>query len=202
MQIHSDDSILIIGKKKVGKSTLAKILINMITSPLWIFDYCYDYSRFKPRCQVYYNMKYGNINEAITFMKRAYHHRNCFILFDESDNYFTAKNTFLTQFMTTCRNWGIGYIAICKRTKAILPSVRASINYIYAFRITQPEDISYLEDWLEYPKGYLKFLMGLKQGEFIIFDVDNTHDENGNPYHSPKLVYPIDYIRKVEKGNT
>lgn len=201
MRFTSDDAILIIGKRKTGKSTLAKILIGLITSELWIFDYCFDYSRFKAKCRVYYNIKYGDAGEAATFMRRAYHRRNCFIIFDEADNYFTPGNTFLTRFMTTCRNWGIGFIAICKRTKAILPSVRASINYIIAFRITMPEDIKYLEEWLEYPSGYLKFLMGLQLGEFVVFDVDNAHDENGQPQHSKKMQYPQEYVKRVEQGN-
>ena len=197
MLIRADDQIALIGKKMTGKSTLAKILIDQITErPLWIYDYCFDYSRFKDQCEVYYNMKYGEVSEAETFMRAAYRRRNCFCIFDEVDNYFKISNKFLVRFTTTCRNFGIGYIAIGKRAKAFWPDVRAQISTIYAFQLTSPEDIEYLEKWLEYPNGYLNVLRTLEQGEFIIFDVNHTHTPDGKPYHSKIMSYPAEYVKK------
>jgi hypothetical protein len=173
MKIKSDDWIYVTGKAKYGKTTWIRAHIAHIpANRLFILDYNgNDYTEFIPRAQVWV-VRTGTKEEIAQFAGITYRRGNCFCVYSESDGYFDTDNPSLNMVVRTGRNRGIGAMVDGKRPMSVKPPFRTRFNYLVLFHTDLPEDIEYLEKWAGQPKGAFLMLRTLKQGEFIVVNLD------------------------------
>jgi len=172
LEIKSTDWIFVTGKAGVGKTYLINALIPEIKRKIYIFDYNQtDYIQHVRRAEIWQNQT-GRVSEFEQFLKLVYGKGNCFVILEEADTYLRNPSPFVTQFVNTARNRGIGAIVTGKRAKSIPPIFRTRFNHLLLFRSTLPDDIEYLEDWAGTGKGSLELLRNLKTGEFIGINLD------------------------------
>lgn len=184
MRIRSTDYIAVTGKAFAGKTYWIRAHIKRIPKDrLKIIDYnCNDYQDFKRAGVEVLSFVSGNTEDIDRFIWRQYQKGNIFLVCEESDNYLSQPSQAATRFVNTGRNRGCGAIMNFKRAKSVKPQFRTRFNSIVAFQSTLPEDIRYLEDWAGLNKGTLEHLRKLKQGEYVVIDLDNqTIDE-------PKII--------------
>jgi len=175
MRVKSNDFIAVTGKANAGKTYWIREHIRRIPpNRLRIIDYnCNDYQDFRRAGVDTLNFASGDNADIDRFMGKAFREGNIFLICEESDNYLANPSITATRFVNTGRNRGCGAIMNFKRAKNVKPQFRTRFNQIVAFQSTLSDDIRYLEEWAGIERGGLDSLRRLRQGEYIIIDLDS-----------------------------
>jgi hypothetical protein len=175
MKFDARDWDFVTGKAFSGKTYFIRAHIAAIpaTRKVYVYDMTQEYLDLakKPNIDVW-PVQTGLIQEFENFLQIPYRRGNCTVVCSEADNYLNKDSPGIKQFVTTGRNRGIGAIVDCKRPKGVMPQYRVRFNDLVMFQTNLPESIEYLEDWCGTGRGSLEILRTLKQGEYIICDLD------------------------------
>jgi hypothetical protein len=175
MKFDARDWDFVTGKAFAGKTYFIRAHIDAIPKkrPVYIYDMTHEYKDLAKRSNInVWLVKTGLIREFEEFIEIPFNRGNCTVVLSESDNYLNKDSPAIKQFVTTGRNRGIGAIVDCKRPKGVMPQYRVRFNDLVMFQTNLPESIEYLEDWCGTGRGSLEILRTLKQGEYIICDLD------------------------------
>ena len=175
MKFEARDWDFVTGKAFSGKTYFIRAHIAAIppNRHVYIYDMTHEYADLASSKSVdVWLVKTGLIQEFEQFIEIPYNEGNCTVVLSESDNYLNKDSPVIKQFVTTGRNRGIGAIVDCKRPKGVMPQYRVRFNDLVMFQTNLPESIEYLEDWCGTGRGSLDILRTLKQGEYIICDLD------------------------------
>jgi len=174
MLIKSDDWIFVTGQAGSGKTFWMKEHIKKFPpGTCYIYDFnSNDYQEFKN--QYVWSVQQASEEEFEDYLKIIYGKGNCFCIMDESDNYLQFPSRFISQFVNTARNRGIGAIVNAKRSMAIRPVYRNRFTHLVLFRCIIPEDIDYLEKWSGTGRGSLQLLKNLDVGQHVIVDLQKS----------------------------
>jgi hypothetical protein len=181
MKFNRESWIFVTGQAGSGKTYWIKEHIkHMPKGSCCIYDFNRnDYQEFSIK-QNYWQVQTGSQTETEDFMNLVYAHGNTFCVFDEADNYFLYPSEEIRKFVNTARNRGIGAMVNAKRAKAIQPVYRNRFTHLILFRVSMPEDIRYLEQWVGCEKGRLDILRNLGVGQHIEVDLmKNTIETKG-----------------------
>ncbi|MCW1300831.1 MAG: ATP-binding protein [Candidatus Parvarchaeota archaeon] len=158
--INRTTTILIIGKKNSGKTTLAKYLVKSLNYDFLIIDIIGNWKEFKqqydyllvdpsiPDPRIWkYAMRYGK-----------------FVIIDEADRH--KFDWELEHFYNISRNFGCGWLAIARRMKDLPPIVRTNSDFTFIGKTYHETDFKpILEDYYISENE----IRNLKDFEFLVF---------------------------------
>ena len=175
MKFDARDWDFVTGKAFSGKTFFIRAHIAAIPTnrKVYVYDMTHEYRDLAKKKNIdVWLVKTGLPDEFEEFLQIPFNRGNCTVVLSEADNYLNKDSPVIKQFVTTGRNRGIGAIVDCKRPKGVMPQYRVRFNDLVMFQTNLPESIEYLEDWCGTGRGSLEVLRTLKQGEFIICDLD------------------------------
>jgi hypothetical protein len=175
MQLNSRDWVAVTGKAFSGKTYFIRAHVDAVppSRKIYIYDFTHEYQDLAKKKNVdVWLVKTGLQNEFEEFIQIPYNRGNCTVVLSEADNYLNKDSPVIKAFVSTGRNRGIGCITDMKRPKGIMPQYRVRYNDLVMFQTNLPESIEYLEEWSGTGRGSLEILRTLKQGEFVICDLD------------------------------
>ncbi len=176
MEIQSDNSIVVLGKRGSGKTTLIRYLINIAISNhihIAILDIVGNYIQFKGIKNVdYYLVQPHNANKLNKIFSEVYKNGNQMMVLDEADmyDYSLLKKDLFYSIINLGRNFGIGYIASARRTANIPKDFISNANYSFIFKHVLPQDLAVLREWFSEDEEIFK---NLDEHEFAIFKDGN-----------------------------
>ncbi len=165
IRIRNDDGILILGKRGSGKTTLAKFLYHKLNFPRTLILDCVGIWRGLGKNYILVNPQADDIDPIL---KKVMEKGNYFIFIDEADRY--PYSPMLSEMVNLGRNWGIGYLAIARRTANIHKDFMANANWTFIFQTTQERDIQHIINSYDVNPEQL---IELDKYEFLVIN-DNT----------------------------
>jgi hypothetical protein len=175
MKWDSQKWVFVTGKAFSGKTYFIRKHVEMIpkTRYTMIYDFTNEYADLAKKPNIgLWQVKRGTQEEIEDFLTLSYDRGNNTVILSESDNYLQFNSPVLLAFVTTGRNRGINAMVDAKRPMSVKPAYRGRFNYLVLFQTTLPNDIEYLAEWCGVKDESFEMLKTLKQGEFILVDVD------------------------------
>ena len=176
MEIQADNSIVTLGKRGSGKTTLIKYLIKLALNQnirVSILDIVGNYLEFKGQHNInYYLTQPHNATKINQIMLKIYNEGNQLVVLDESDmyDYSLLKKDLFYSIINLGRNYGIGYIASARRTANIPKDFIPNANYSFIFQHNLPQDLNILREWFSEDDNIFK---NLEKYEFAVFKEGN-----------------------------
>ena len=153
MEFNSDNSIVILGKRGSGKTTLIKYLIKKALSTgvkITILDIVGNYIYLKGDKRINYHIiNPHNAKQINSILLKVFNEGNQLLILDEADlyDYSVLKKDLFYSIINLGRNYGIGYIASARRTANIPKDFISNANYSFVFRHNLPQDLNVLREW-------------------------------------------------------
>ena len=125
LTLNPTSSILILGKKNSGKTTLAKYIINQFKFDYLIIDVIGNWKEYKKQYD------YLLVDPSIpspSIWKYAMR-KSKFTVIDEADRH--QFDWELEHFYNVSRNFGCGWLAIARRMKDLPPIVRTNADWTF-----------------------------------------------------------------------
>ena len=125
ISLNPTSSILILGKKNCGKTTLAKYLVNQFHFNYLIVDVIGNWIEYKKKYD-YLLVDPSIPNSSIWKYAMS---KGRFVVIDEADRH--RFDWMLEHFYNVSRNFGCGWLSIARRMKDLSPIVRTNADYTF-----------------------------------------------------------------------
>ena len=160
ISLNPTSSILILGKKNSGKTTLAKYLVDNSNFDFLIIDVIGNWKGFKNKYD-YILMDPSIPNPSIW----KYAMKNSkFVVIDEADRH--RFDWTLEHFYNVGRNFGCGWLAIARRMKDLSPIIRTNADYTFIGKTYHETDFKpILQDYYISESE----LRNIGEHEFLVF---------------------------------
>jgi energy-coupling factor transporter ATP-binding protein EcfA2 len=157
LEIRQDERVIIIGKSGSGKTTLLKYLVNTLSEEgkyhFVVLDVVGNLGDLAALPDVkYYAVnpyKGGEEDKIFEDIKEP-----CMVVLDEADQYYygPSHSSPMAQLVTIGRNYGVGFIAISRRTVDVARTgFLANQNWAFVFGTGSGRDMQTLSSWFGMP---------------------------------------------------
>ena len=164
IEVRTDDVIVIIGKRRSGKSIFFKHLLKPVSRRI-IWDYNHEhgdmgyiihYASQIPEewkrgiVHIVYQPYTKTLEEFESFLRICWLLNNYVLGIEEVERYATTHfmPTPLKKLIDVGRHKGIGIYATCRRVMRVNPDLPFNADHIFCFRQHRPQDIGYLKEWI------------------------------------------------------
>jgi len=150
-------NVLIVGRTRSGKTTLAKMLASRVKKKVVVFD-PYLSGGWPHRAIVY-----DNLEDVIAEIKKA--DESKLIIIDEAASFLERDMSWMGYLG---RHYGCSFIFIAQGYKAIPPPFREACDTVFVFMLNTRQVDMICEDWattFESPK---------KWGEYVLLSAEKT----------------------------
>lgn len=192
---NQNDSIVILGRRGSGKTSIAKFLIKILSDPEYnfrftILDIVGNLQEFEGAPNVQYYLIDPNDRDGVDMVvDMALKEGNQMVVLDEADRFRHYDTSKLSELVNIGRNFNVGYMTTARRTANIPKDYIVNSNWVVIFKHTWPEDIDRIIEWLNVDEGMIR---ALRPFEFIL-----VHDTEVIGKY--KLNLPEDFTVTSEK---
>ncbi len=189
-----DEDIVGVGKKKTGKSTVTKDIINLIPhTPWWLYDYSNQFSGYGTVVHKVQDLKYGQYVlqpwDKSYKTCQAYYNKinfemaNMVNIHDEIHQYVTKQGAYpeINTTVQSKRNEGISSIFLSTRPQSIPNFILDNNQHILAFPVNLRTSVEWLDEYL----GDLAWLL---------FPPDKRKKIRGVPMFNGQVLAPYSFI--------
>lgn len=142
INLNSTNSILILGKKNSGKTTIAKYIVDNVDFDFFIVDIIGNWKEYKSKYDYVLTDPSLKDNRIWKYAMS----KGKFVIIDEADRH--QNDWYLEHFYNVSRNYGCGYLAIARRMKDLSPIVRTNSDYTFIGKTYHETDFKpILEDY-------------------------------------------------------
>lgn len=190
--LRADDIIVVIGRRRAGKTTLVKKLLipQYVRSGIGVVidDHVGEYKL--PNFLITTNVKAVLYNKHVVLLdreasdewfadfmnmlKKRYKRTRwrTVVVVDEAYNHFERRKLPQpqAQLLRLGRHYGLGVVLITHRLYDLSPLVYKIANKIIIFRTTEPRELDFIRKYVGY--GAEEYVRKLLQYEYIVVDVD------------------------------
>lgn len=146
LQIRGDDIIVVLGKRRSGKSNLIAYLIQTLHLDFVILDVVGNLRFLKDQSNVVYYSVDPDNEEQLNQILRASAGKT--IIVDEADLYSWNRHNFLNRILQIGRNYGIGFWVSARRPANLSKNLLSNCDLALIFSYREPRDVEYLDSWL------------------------------------------------------
>jgi len=167
IRLEKTDTILILGKRGIGKTTLAKTLIDMNGQLNYlIIDILGNYSQYKNKYKVLNisPLETSKFDRALIFAMD----KQMFTVLDEVDRF--DYDSYLSYYVNIGRNYGTGWIAIARRPANLSKDFVTNADYTFLAKTTQRRDVEFITHSYDVS---VDELANLQEHEFLLFKHDD-----------------------------
>lgn len=166
LELNPTSSILILGKKNSGKTTLAKFIVDRLDYNYLIIDIVGNWKEYKSRYD-YMLVDPSIPNESIWKYAMS---KSKFAVIDEADRH--RFDWQLEHFYNVSRNFGCGWLAVARRMKDLPPIVRTNADFTFIGKTYHETDFHpILQDYYVQEEE----LRQVGEHEFLVFK-DNEYE--------------------------
>jgi energy-coupling factor transporter ATP-binding protein EcfA2 len=188
MPIESTDINIIIGKRRSGKSTLLKAIMES-TEPAFkqqtsqVLGEAKEFIKIDPLME--FNGQYIRYGDTIKYnevLKKMFKSKNEFIVTDEADGFFKNRQNLSTvqnEFINIGRHWGLGGLFITRRLAKLHTDLVSNANKLFIFKLWTKADLDYLRG--ADLGDFVPIVTGLEKYQFLGIDLDNNTYTVFNP---------------------
>jgi predicted AAA+ superfamily ATPase len=167
IRLERTDTVVILGKRGIGKTTLARALIMQNPGLRYlIVDVIGNYEDFKSKYEV---LRISPVERSKFDMAliRAMD-RGMFAVLDEVDRF--QYDHILSYYVNIGRNYGSGWIAIARRPANLSKDSITNANYTFIAKTTQKRDVEFIRASYDIDADDLA---ALGEHEFYLFHHDD-----------------------------
>jgi len=179
--IESTDIVVIAGKRRSGKTTLAKGITSSIESEF--LKNGVKIVTIDPLMEL--NGIYIRFGDRVTsnkILSECFKTKNIFLRIDEADGFFPNRVTlskYENEFIHIGRHWGLGGMFMTRRLARLHTDLVSQANKIFIFKLWNKADLDYLRG--SDLGDFIPIVTQLKPYHFLGIDLDNNKYTVYNP---------------------
>jgi AAA+ ATPase superfamily predicted ATPase len=152
LQIRNDDIIVILGKRRSGKSNLICWLVQTLPFQFVILDVVGNLSFLRKDKKVEYHLIEPTDEATISQILQT--SAGKMLVLDEADLWSWKRDSIQNRLLQIGRNFGIGFIVSARRPANIKKDLLSNCDIAFVFRFHEPRDVEYLNSWLSSETNY------------------------------------------------
>lgn len=167
-QIRQDDGVVLLGKRRSGKTEGIKFLVRELPYKFRVLDVVGNLTELKALPNVEYFLINPHDEKDIDQKLKGIDNPPRMLVLDEGDRYSYGiqRKTLLSDVINIGRNYGVGYIVSARRTATLPKDFVANEDWAFVFRHIYPNDLEVLTEWFELPEERFR---DLEPYHFLLF---------------------------------
>jgi hypothetical protein len=152
LQIRSDDIVVILGKRRSGKSNLIAWLVKTLPFDFVIMDIVGNLSFLRAQKNVsYFRIDPTDEPALQAILKNS---AGKMLVLDEADLWSWKRDSIQNRLLQIGRNFGTGFVVSARRPANIRKDLLSNADIVITFRFHEPHDVEYLNAWLSSEVDY------------------------------------------------